>query len=140
VLDGRIARRLGIASKFGYVLDGLADRAVHITAYLLLLRAGLLSEYLVWALVLRELCQYSVRLVEPDWLSLQAPLDRHVTRLYSAAVHAILIVEVGRAAAFPDIADPAYAIGVNIVLGAAATASYARILPRFHRAWQNSLL
>ncbi len=70
--DGRIARKYHVASKFGYILDGLGDRACHVSAYLLLFIAGVLNVLVVWILIFREVSQYAVRLVETDWHSTQS--------------------------------------------------------------------
>lgn len=140
MLDGRLARYLKLASKFGYVLDGLSDRSVHVAAYLLLARTGLASDLLLWVLMFRELCLYAARVAEPNWLALQTRLDRLSTRFYSAAVHGLLLLEVARTAIAPEaLTGWAYPVAVNLLLGAVAGASYARIVPQLYRAWRRSL-
>jgi CDP-diacylglycerol--glycerol-3-phosphate 3-phosphatidyltransferase len=137
-LDGWLARRHGITSKFGYLLDGLGDRAVHVVAYLLLFSAGVISIYLVWILIFRELSQYGVRTVEPGWHTSQSSGDRVVTRMYTVAVHGTLLAELLRCALAPGAPPFIYTLGVTVILCLAALASYFRILPRLVRTWRET--
>jgi phosphatidylglycerophosphate synthase len=137
--DGRLARRYGVASKFGYVLDGLGDRACHISAYLLLFMANILSVLVVWILVFREISQYAVRLVETEWHSTQSRLDRIVAQLYTTIVQLTLLAEFIRVLFLPTADVPhIYAVSANLLLSAAAVASYARIGPHLLSAWQSA--
>jgi CDP-diacylglycerol--glycerol-3-phosphate 3-phosphatidyltransferase len=136
--DGWLARRYGQASKFGYVLDGLGDRSVQVVTYLLLLTAGVLSIFIVWALIFREICQYAIRLLEPEWYVSQSPLDRKITRSYLLASHGALIAELSRVIAAPGPPSGYYVTAVNVTLAVAAVAAYSRILPRLSRAWRDA--
>jgi CDP-diacylglycerol---glycerol-3-phosphate 3-phosphatidyltransferase len=136
LLDGRLARRYGLTSEFGYMLDGLGDRAVHVAAYLILLNAEVVSAYLVWALIFRELSQYGARMVEPAWHASQARADRIVTQAYTVAVQALLLCEVARNGIAPGTLNSIYVLAVNIILCGVGIASYSRILPRLLRAWK----
>lgn len=137
--DGRIARRYHVASKFGYVLDGLGDRACHISAYLLLFMAGVLSILVVWILIFREISQYAVRLIETEWHSTQSRVDRAVAQIYTTIVQGMLLVEFLRALLLPRAELPqVYVAAANVLLFGAVVASYARIGPHLLRAWQNA--
>jgi phosphatidylglycerophosphate synthase len=138
VLDGRIARRSGNTSEFGYMLDGLGDRAVHVAAYLLLATAQIIPLPLAWALIFREVCQYGVRLVEPAWHATQSRTDRRVTRLYAVTVHVALMTEFGRAIIMPGPPGRLYTVAFCLVLSVAVIASYSRIFPRLVRAWREA--
>jgi len=135
-LDGHIARRYSITSKFGYVLDGLGDRAVHVAIYLILLKAGTLIELLVWGLIFREILQYAIRLVDDNWHSGQSKTDRAITQAYSVTVHVALLAELGRTLTDRHDAPLPYAVVVNLVLGTIAALSYWRVMPRLFRAWR----
>ena len=138
VLDGWLARRLGVTSEFGYLLDGLGDRAVHVSAYLLLVMSGTLSIFVAWVLIFREICQYAVRLIEAHWHESQSRADRTTTRLFTLAVHTALLAELGRTAVQAAV-PPFYPIVVNAVLLTVAAAAYFRLLPRIARAWRDAV-
>jgi phosphatidylglycerophosphate synthase len=138
VLDGPIARWSGTASEFGYVLDGLGDRAVHVVAYLVLASAGIIPLLLAWTLIFREVCQYGVRLLEPAWHGGQSQWDRRITRLYAATVHMALMTEFGRTIFYPGPPARIFPIIISLSLGAVALASYSRIVPRVARAWRKA--
>ncbi len=133
-LDGVLARRYGLASPVGYLLDGLGDRAIHIAAYLLLFDAEVASAYLVWALIFREVSQYGVRAIEPSWHNSQSRSDRNVTRAYTIAVHVALLGELLRTAIEPGSPSSNYLATVNVALWIVAIASYSKIIPRLIRA------
>jgi phosphatidylglycerophosphate synthase len=139
LIDGRIARRFGTASKVGYLLDGLGDRAVHVAAYLLLVMAEVLPVVLAWALMFREICQYGVRIVELDWHGSQSAADRAITRVYMIAVHAALLGELIRTAAAPGHPPGPYVVAVSTALSLVAISSYARIVPRLVRALRTAV-
>jgi phosphatidylglycerophosphate synthase len=137
--DGKIARKYRVASKFGYVLDGLGDRACHVSAYLLLFIAGILSVLVVWILIFREISQYAVRLVEPEWHSDQSGVDRAVAQIYTTIVQSLLLLEFLRALFYPEMGLPhIYVTAANLLLFVAVIASFTRIAPHLVRAWQNA--
>jgi phosphatidylglycerophosphate synthase len=134
--DGKIARRLHLVSKFGYVLDGLGDRACHISAYLLLFMTGILNVIVVWILIFREISQYAVRLVDIEWHSSQSWGDRIVAKLYTTIVQTLLLCELVRVLFLPEAQFSSfYTVAANLVLFGAVTASFARIMPHLARAW-----
>lgn len=138
--DGRIARKYDLASKFGYVLDGLGDRACHISAYLLLFMTGVLSILAVWILIFREISQYAVRLVDTEWHAAQSRGDRAVAQIYTTIVQVILLGELLRAALWPTLQIPsAYVISLNAILFGAVVASFSRIAAHLVRAWQSAM-
>lgn len=137
--DGRIARKYNLVSKFGYVLDGLGDRACHISAYLLLSITGVLNILVVWILIFREISQYAVRLVDLEWHSTQSRGDRTVAQLYTTIIQLMLLLELTRTILMPDSILPnVYIVGANAVLFVAVAASFSRIVPQFVRIWQSS--
>ena len=138
-LDGNFARKYALESKLGYLLDGLGDRAFHVTIYLILLISGVISLVLAWALIFREVSQYAVRLADVDWHKTQSKLDRAVTRSYATAVQVIFACELFRAAFLPDARSAAYTVVLNLTLGCAAAVSYSRIIPRLWHAWQDAI-
>jgi phosphatidylglycerophosphate synthase len=133
ILDGFLARKLRVASKCGYLLDGLGDRAVHVAAYLILLLNGVVSALLVWLLVFREISQHAIRCVEDDWHLTQSQIDRLSTRLFTIAVHVALFAEICRTLLAANVPDPRYTITVDIILFSVVCFSFTRIVPRFLR-------
>jgi phosphatidylglycerophosphate synthase len=137
--DGKIARKYHLVSKLGYVLDGLGDRACHVTAYLLLLKTGILNILVVWILIFREISQYAVRLVDTKWHSAQSRVDRAVTKAYTTIVQVLLLLELLRALfQTPVIFPQSYVLAANVLLFAAVLASYARIIPQLAHAWHEA--
>jgi CDP-diacylglycerol---glycerol-3-phosphate 3-phosphatidyltransferase len=137
--DGKIARRYHVASKFGYVLDGLGDRACHVAAYLLLFMTGVLDVLVVWTLIFREISQYAVRLIETDWHTTQSSIDRSVAKTYTTVVQGALLLEFLRHLLLPEAdASPIYIVAVNVTLFGAVIGSYTRIGPHLWRAWQDA--
>jgi phosphatidylglycerophosphate synthase len=139
LLDGHIARRRHVASEFGYLLDGLGDRAVHVTAYMVLVSTGILPPFLAWVLIFREIAQYAVRLAESDWHRSISPADRWTTKFYAFAVYGALCAELLRPLLGIHRPPDYYSAIVQLTLGAAALASYSRILPRLWRAWSEAV-
>lgn len=135
LLDGKIARKYGISSELGYILDGLGDRAFHIAAYLVFLGQGLISNPLAWLLIIREISQYAVRLTEINWHSKQSSTDRFITRLYTTIVHALFFVTVVMPLTPKEWNSSSFEVGANIVLFVAVVASFARIVPSLWHAW-----
>lgn len=52
--DGQVARRLGIVSELGKVMDPLADRVLAIVVLSCLVYSGLLPAWMAWLIVARE--------------------------------------------------------------------------------------
>jgi cardiolipin synthase (CMP-forming) len=53
-LDGWIARRFGWSSRFGAMLDPIADKVLLVTVYVSMGIAGLVPQWLVWLVVGRD--------------------------------------------------------------------------------------
>jgi phosphatidylglycerophosphate synthase len=137
--DGKVARKYHLTSKFGYVLDGLGDRACHVSAYLLLFMAGILSILVVWILIFREISQYAVRLVRPEWHAEQSTIDRAVAQIYTTIVQCLLLLEFLRALLFPATGLPEiYVTVVNLLLFGAVGASFVRIGPHLVKSWRDA--
>ncbi len=139
-VDGKLARKYNVTSELGYLLDGLGDRAFHVSIYLILFMFHVLNILVAWALIFREIAQYAVRLIERDWHSTQSKLDRKVTRAYTVIVQALILSEFFRVLAVPQ-AEPttAYITVVNLSLVGLVVVSYSRIIPRLLRAWRNAV-
>ena len=54
-LDGFLARRLGVISRFGAALDPIADKALIFTAFLSLAQSGLIPWYLALVVISRDI-------------------------------------------------------------------------------------
>ncbi|HEY0383705.1 MAG TPA: CDP-alcohol phosphatidyltransferase family protein [Candidatus Elarobacter sp.] len=67
-LDGHLARRWKVASAFGYVLDGLGDRAMHLALLLAFMTRYGINPVLVWLIIFREMGVYAIRISRTDWL------------------------------------------------------------------------
>jgi CDP-diacylglycerol---glycerol-3-phosphate 3-phosphatidyltransferase len=67
VVDGFLARRWDVATHFGYVLDGVADRSTHIAVVVALTTTGVISPVLSFLLVFRDLLLYAARALFAGW-------------------------------------------------------------------------
>ncbi|MFL5383227.1 MAG: CDP-alcohol phosphatidyltransferase family protein [Longimicrobiaceae bacterium] len=84
--DGLLARRWGVTSAQGYVLDGLGDRAMYIGGTLTLVATGRLAPSLAWLVVFRELLLYGLRSVPRHaWYPVPAR-DRLLTKAHALAI------------------------------------------------------
>jgi phosphatidylglycerophosphate synthase len=63
VLDGFIARKLGVASTNARHWDSLGDKAFYVAVIVAFLTNGLLGPVLSWALLLREVSLYITRIL-----------------------------------------------------------------------------
>jgi len=64
VLDGRLARRWGLASDAGALLDGLGDKAFYIAVYLVIGEHHAVASLLIWVLIFREVALYGLRVID----------------------------------------------------------------------------
>jgi len=67
VMDGRLARALGVTSDDGYLLDGLGDRSVYIALILVFYKQGNVWGGVAWLLIFREVAIYAVRVIQVEW-------------------------------------------------------------------------
>lgn len=77
-LDGALARRFNWQSKFGGILDPLADKTLMIAVYAALAWLGHLPAWLFWLVVIRDLVIVSGGLVYHYWIE---PFRAEPTRL-----------------------------------------------------------
>ncbi len=63
LLDGYLARKLGAITKFGIIVDPIADKFLVISALLLLVDMGRLSVWIATALIIREFLVTALRVV-----------------------------------------------------------------------------
>jgi len=90
VADGFLARRLRLASRTGYVIDGLGDRAVVLAIILALLSEHCLNLIVAWLFVMREVGIYALRTLHKDWYEAARGL-RRFSRLYAATIRLWLL-------------------------------------------------
>jgi phosphatidylglycerophosphate synthase len=64
-LDGKIARRIGVASVTGYLLDGLGDKVFYAALLIVIAREEPSQTFISWALIGRELILYGLRVIDP---------------------------------------------------------------------------
>jgi CDP-diacylglycerol---glycerol-3-phosphate 3-phosphatidyltransferase len=64
IADGRLARRWGIASDSGAILDGLGDKAFYIAVYLVISEYKAAEALLLWLLIVREIALYGLRVID----------------------------------------------------------------------------
>jgi phosphatidylglycerophosphate synthase len=64
VADGGLARRWGIASDRGAILDGLGDKAFYVSVYLVIQEYNAEQTLVLWLLIFREIALYGLRIVD----------------------------------------------------------------------------
>lgn len=62
-LDGHIARKEGIVTDFGKFIDPVADKLLNLSAFIMLIHAGLMPAWAVVVILARELCVDGLRMV-----------------------------------------------------------------------------
>jgi phosphatidylglycerophosphate synthase len=82
ILDGHLARRWGVATEVGYVLDAIGDRAMHLALLLMFFQRYTLPVALLWLIVFRDIGIYCVRILSKDWFRKSIGL-RWVSLLYA---------------------------------------------------------
>jgi CDP-diacylglycerol--glycerol-3-phosphate 3-phosphatidyltransferase len=92
-VDGYLARRWGQITVFGKLMDPMADKLLVLGCLLMLLNAGLVSPWLVFVLLGRELAVTSLRLLAAaDGLVLAArPLGKQKTVFQMGGLAAMLV-------------------------------------------------
>jgi phosphatidylglycerophosphate synthase len=73
-VDGRLARRFHCVTTTGYFLDGLGDKALYTSVLLVIGNEDRRQLPLIWALIVREMILYALRLLDQD-------RQRNITRL-----------------------------------------------------------
>ena len=139
IIDGRIARQVGVTSKLGYLLDGLGDRSFHVVIYLLFLRLNIINLFLAWILIFREICQYAVRLIDADWHVNQPRKDRITTKTYTIVVQLLFFTELLRLAIAPTFLPNSNSIAVSLLLCIIVAASFTRLVPKIIKAWNEAI-
>lgn len=77
-IDGRLARRWGVVSRRGSILDGLADRSMYLGLTFALVATRQIHAAIAWLLITREFLLYGVRLMrETEWYPVVG-LDRRL--------------------------------------------------------------
>lgn len=64
IVDGRLARRWGVASDAGGLIDGLGDKAFYVAVYMVIAQAHAAHSLLLWALIFREVALYAIRTID----------------------------------------------------------------------------
>ena len=69
-LDGRIARRKGQVTRFGKLMDPVADKLLTVSAFVMFVQLGLVPGWMVVLVIMRDVLITGVRLAVPsqgDW-------------------------------------------------------------------------
>jgi phosphatidylglycerophosphate synthase len=140
ILDGRLARRLGVASEAGYILDGVADRSTYAALVLALCIHHRLGPLPAWLLLVREIFIYASRLAVRDWGPEERTL-RVLSLLKGGAMRAWLaVVLAGDYAWLEHRVDlrqwPLYSLLETVLLGLTLFVSYFAIARTFVPGWR----
>jgi phosphatidylglycerophosphate synthase len=131
-LDGALARKLGVTSRHGYIIDGLGDRAIYIALFLAFLVQQRLGLLVTWLLIFREVAIYAVRLFSTRWLEANKSV-RLLSSLHAGLIRLwILSVLAGDAALLYARLDPLdirwWSLSQAMLLIAALAVSYYSLL------------
>jgi cardiolipin synthase len=86
--DGALARRFDVATKFGYLIDGITDRAAYIAVVLGIAMRNGFPLLLAYALIVRDFFLYGCRSYYPRWTE-QLTLQRAVAHFHAGALRAV---------------------------------------------------
>lgn len=130
-LDGRIARRRGVTSQLGSLLDPIADKVLVLAVMVMLVEDGVWGGWMVAAIVARELSISGLRLAALERGVVIAARDLGKLKTWAQAVAAALG---GFAAAGAwDESVGWWALLVALVLTWVSALDYARTAPRLLR-------
>ena len=90
VADGYIARKKQVETKFGYILDGLGDRAFYLAIILAVTLRYSLSWEITYLIILRDILLYGIRSYFPNWYTTTLKL-RFITKTYGFLIRFITI-------------------------------------------------
>lgn len=123
VADGQLARRLGVASDAGALIDGIGDKAFYIAVYLVMANEQAAHALLIWALIFREVALYALRTIDGNrtsntkqlrWASLAYAFVIRMYFLYFLALGACEVMDLN----MPPIATYGFLFGyVALVFG-----------------------
>jgi phosphatidylglycerophosphate synthase len=85
-LDGPLARKLGVASRSGRLIDGLGDRALYIALILMFVSTNEIALSIAWFLIFREILMYINRLLDPDNWYPVSQYDQRLAQIHSAGI------------------------------------------------------
>ena len=130
-LDGRIARRRGVTSQLGSLLDPIADKVLVLAVLVMLIDAGVWPGWMVAAIVAREILISGLRLAAMERGVVIAARDLGKLKTWAQAIAAALG---GFAAAGAwDDSIAWWALLVALVLTWVSGLDYARAAPRLLR-------
>lgn len=99
-LDGWVIRRVSEPSLEGWLFDSVSDRAFYVAAVLAFGREYGIPEALIWALILREVCLYAVRVSVGEFAE-RLPQSRVLALVHAGLIRAAIALGCG----FPLILD-----------------------------------
>lgn len=85
IVDGWIARRWGVTSKFGYLLDGLGDRATYMACWFVIAELCKLGYVVIYLLIFRDVSLYCLRSFVADWAAASEE-TRLLTKAYAISL------------------------------------------------------
>lgn len=88
-IDGILARKWRVTSKFGYVLDGVADRASYLACLLAIGQEPYFPDTILYLIVLRDLLLYASRAVMAGWYGVSEH-SRLTTKLNALSLRLVL--------------------------------------------------
>jgi CDP-diacylglycerol--glycerol-3-phosphate 3-phosphatidyltransferase len=129
--DGRIARRQGLTSAFGSLLDPVADKLLVVAALIVLIDQGVFPAWMVAAIVARELLISGLRLAAIERGVVISARDLGKWKTWSQAV-AVALGGFAAAGAWND-SIAWWGLLVALVLTWVSGLDYARVAPRLLR-------
>jgi cardiolipin synthase len=93
-IDGVLARKWGVTSKFGYVLDGVADRASYLACLLGISQESYFPLLLLYPILLRDLFLYGSRSVFAGWYEV-AESSRWPSKVNALSLRIFLALALG---------------------------------------------
>lgn len=102
VLDGWLARKQKLATASGYIIDGIGDRAFHLTIYMILFINQTIGPILLWLLTFREIIVYAARLLNSHWLKEQEKWIRQFSKYFVFIVRILFFIDIVVAVSIVD--------------------------------------
>lgn len=89
--DGALARRLRVTTKFGYLVDGITDRAAYVAVVLGIAVRNGFPLLLGYAIIVRDFFLYGCRSYYPRWIE-TLPLQRAAAHFHAGALRGVFAV------------------------------------------------
>ena len=127
VLDGYLARKYDVVSKFGVVADPFADKMMQVTVLYTLYDSGYLEVWFFWIILVKEVLQIALGI----WMVSLKPRIIVPANIFGKATTVLVFLTIILAAfQFPGI------LWIQVVVGLLAVITFSQYMMKFYEKYQ----